>query len=209
MDRILDVIRYHLTPDMIAFDVGANWGGYALTMASICRQVVGFEPIPRLAEDLRHRAPPNLLVETLALSDRAGRAEFHIDLREGLNAQQSSLLRVDELHDKGLVETVQVETLTLDAYVESRGVRPDFIKIDVEGWEPAVFAGATRIIREHRPVLLFEMWETHYPRYKPWFEMLGETHHLVRAGDGAPAYDYYEAEVRYEVGDILCIPRRT
>lgn len=208
MDRILDVIRYHLTPDMIAFDIGANWGGYALTMASICRDVIAFEPIPHLAEDLRRRAPPNLRVETLALSSAAGVADFHIDLREGLNAQQSSLLHIPELHDVGLIESVRVETITLDGYVQSRGVTPDFIKIDVEGWEPAVFEGALGTIRVHRPVILFEMWETHYPRYKATFEALDATHYLVRAGDGAPAYDYYETGLREEVADILCIPRR-
>jgi len=207
MDHIEQLIRYHLTPEMIAFDVGANHGGYALIMASVCQQVIGFEPIPELAEDLRRRAPANLSVETLALSDREGRADFHIDLREGLNAQQSSLLTVDELHQAKLVRTVTVETITLDHYVATRGVAPDFLKIDVEGWEPEVFAGAARTLAEHRPVVLFEMWETHYPRYRDWFHRLDATHHLVRAGAPLAAIPYYEAATRYEVADVLAIPR--
>ena len=110
MDEIEKVIRSHLTPEMIAFDIGANWGGYGLIMANICRRVIAFEPIPDIAADLRTRAPPNLEVKTLAISDVDGEAEFHVDLREGLNSQQSSLMTVPELHDAHMIETIKVKT---------------------------------------------------------------------------------------------------
>lgn len=207
MDEIEKVIRSHLTPEMVAFDIGANWGGYGLIMASICRRVMAFEPIPDIAADLRTRAPPNLEVHTLAMSDVVGEAEFHVDLRDGLNSQQSSLLTVPELHDSKMVQTIKVKTTTLDTFVSTTGVVPHFVKIDVEGWEPAVFAGGVQTFAEHRPVILFEMWETHYPRYRESFYQLGRTHHLVKATNPLPAYGYYEQETRYEVADILCIPR--
>jgi FkbM family methyltransferase len=46
-----------------------------------------------------------------------------------------------------------VETLTIDHYAREKGIRADFIKLDIEGAELKALQGAEKILREHRPKL--------------------------------------------------------
>ena len=46
------------------------------------------------------------------------------------------------------IETITIDSLDLDGC--------DFIKIDVEGFEPLVLLGAEETIRKYKPVILFE-----------------------------------------------------
>jgi FkbM family methyltransferase len=47
--------------------------------------------------------------------------------------------------------------VSLDDEVRSLGLVPDLLKIDVEGYEYEVLAGAQRLLREHKPVICLEL----------------------------------------------------
>jgi hypothetical protein len=47
--------------------------------------------------------------------------------------------------------------LTLDAFVREQGLRVDFVKADIEGWEGRLLEGARQTLREQRPALLLEI----------------------------------------------------
>jgi FkbM family methyltransferase len=198
-------IRERVRPHMTAFDVGANRGEISRLLSARCRHVIAFEPNPDLAAALADEAIRNLKVEQLAVSDCVGSAVFHIDIRPGLGALASSLMTLTGM--EGQTRPIEVKTTTLDSYCAEHGVRPDFIKIDVEGYEPQVFEGARRLIADTRPMILFEFWETHYDRFQPWFSILSQTHELFRASDGLPAVEWYAQNREAGVADILAVPR--
>lgn len=54
-------------------------------------------------------------------------------------------------------EAHDFEVTSLDAEVERLGVRPDLVKIDVEGYEYEVLLGGRGLLRERRPALAFEL----------------------------------------------------
>jgi hypothetical protein len=55
---------------------------------------------------------------------------------------------------------------TIDDWCQAKGIaRVSFIKVDVEGFEPSVIAGATRTIDRDRPSLLLEIEDRHLARY--------------------------------------------
>jgi hypothetical protein len=55
---------------------------------------------------------------------------------------------------------------TVDSWADQEGIgRISFVKVDVEGFEPSVIAGATRTIENHRPSLLLEIEDRHLGRY--------------------------------------------
>ena len=62
---------------------------------------------------------------------------------------------------------MQVPTTTIDILVAEQGWAPDFIKIDVEGAEAKVLAGACQTARTARPWFMVEM---HSPPELPMLE---------------------------------------
>src|SRR5262249_36575291 len=53
-------------------------------------------------------------------------------------------------------EIVQVQCRTLDSIAEELNLEPDFLKIDVEGFEDAVLSGAHTVLRKSRPRIVLE-----------------------------------------------------
>jgi FkbM family methyltransferase len=140
------------------FDVGANWGFYVLLAskyrdAAGCR-IVAFEPHPQSAAELRTQIALNRVadayVDQAALSDRSGTIEF----ADTGSAIGQKLAAVNDSHQSA--RTITVPTLTLDD-AAARHQPPDLVKIDVEGAENLVLAGATRLLQTHRPTLLIEV----------------------------------------------------
>ena len=54
-------------------------------------------------------------------------------------------------------EVGSLPTMTIDRLVEFFGLKPGFLKVDVEGFEEEVLAGARETVSHHRPVLLLEL----------------------------------------------------
>jgi FkbM family methyltransferase len=50
-----------------------------------------------------------------------------------------------------------LQIVALDDEVQTRGLVPDLLKIDVEGYEYEVLAGARRLLREHKPAICLEI----------------------------------------------------
>ena len=134
-------------------DVGANRGqvlAEAVRVAPGARHVA-FEPIPGLAADLASSFP-RVDVRQKAVGARRTTAEFcHFRALDGW----SGLRRSPEISDeRGDPEYFTVEVSTLDD--ELADLRPRLVKIDVEGAELEVLAGARRLLVELMPLVIFE-----------------------------------------------------
>lgn len=144
-------------PERAAVDAGANRGIWTHQLAGLCPRVYAFEPNPKMFAILSAARPDNAEVYQIALSDQPGLAALKVPrYRRGYSNQHGSLeaSRI-EGKDFGVVE---VETARMDA------LRLDpvgFIKIDVEGHEGAVIAGASALIARDRPTLVVELEERH------------------------------------------------
>lgn len=157
--RLLSLL---VSPGETVCDVGANRGLFTYWLLKGGARVLAFEPNPRLARILRLRFPAELnegrlrLFET-ALGSASGEAVLHIP--QGM----SPLGTIDgnmAMDLSGPVDDVPVAMNRLDACVDTP---VSFIKLDVEGYESAVLAGATRVLQESRPTLLVEAEDRHRP----------------------------------------------
>ena len=200
------VLLVHLTPSDTFFDVGANVGRISSLVISTVKMTIAFEPNPIHAAQLRGRLLDNFIVIEEALSNKIERSQFFLDVRPGEGFLASSLMILDDLHESGMVEKIFVETNTLDNYVTQSGNIPTFIKIDVEGYEPEVIEGAKETIRKFKPKILFEMWETHFPRYEDFMIHLSKEYYLVRLESGEEALTYYRRQKGTGVANILALP---
>ncbi len=138
-----------VTPGGVVFDVGAHAGLYTLLAARLvgpAGRAVAFEPLPRNLAFLRRHvalnALTNVTVVPAAVCARTGVARF-------LPAPSSSMGRL------AADGPLQVRTVALDDLISGGELPPpDVIKIDVEGAEVDVLAGADRLLHDRRPVLL-------------------------------------------------------
>jgi len=154
-----------LLPDLVdpgraAVDVGANRGVWTHQLAALCPTVYAFEPNPKIFAILDAARPANVVARQIALSNQSGLAELNIPLSARGYSNQHASLETGWLGGKTF-GVVQVVTARLD----DQGLEPcGFIKIDVEGHEAAVVAGAVGLIERDRPTLLIEMEERHSDR---------------------------------------------
>jgi FkbM family methyltransferase len=153
-------------PGMVALDIGANVGAYAMLLgmwAGPAGRVFAFEPAPSsyrgLVEHVRLNGLGNV-VRTLQLA--IGDSEKHADFVLGPSAGESRLA----LPDEPTTGRLTVPVVTIDGFCRREGIAPDFIKIDVEGWELAVLRGARETIRRRgsRLALFVEMHPSLWPR---------------------------------------------
>jgi FkbM family methyltransferase len=139
------------------FDVGANCGIYTVMgcAANPALRAVAVEPVPRIFAALTNNVAQNNLgarvtLLNMALGETIGTVSFH----EAEDPTMGSLAVDGYLGQQGKV--IQVECRTLDSIVEELHVEPDFMKIDVEGFEHAVLRGGTGVLRKSRPRIVLE-----------------------------------------------------
>jgi FkbM family methyltransferase len=144
-------------PARAAIDVGANRGVWTHQLAALCPKVYAFEPNPKMFAILDAAKPANAEVRPIGLSDRTGVASLNVPRsRRGYSNQHASLeMNWSSGQTFGVVEIATARLDDLD--LEPCG----FIKIDVEGHEAAVVAGALDLIARDRPTLLIELEERH------------------------------------------------
>jgi FkbM family methyltransferase len=149
------LLKDHVHPTDICWDIGANNGTYTLHLSRLATKVFAFEPVPHslaILRDVTRRAGlTNVVISQLALSDRVGRARMTVPVHGFYGGFY--LARLD---DEGELD---VEMSTIDALIASGVPEPDFIKCDVEGAESRVIAGARELIARRPPVWLLETFE--------------------------------------------------
>ncbi len=166
----------------ILVEIGANVGTETVSYRDIVGsrgRVIGFEPVPENVRALEAlvelNAWTNVEIHPIAISDRAGEADFvpppddhatgvgHLaGFQDGNACEQSNALRM--------------ECRTLDSFREVIG-KPRAIFCDAEGAEILVVRGAGKLLRECQPVLVLEASPKHLKRFGATVEDL---HALLR-----------------------------
>ena len=157
--RELALMRRFLAHGGDMLDVGAHVGMYSVAAARALGprgRVLAFEPNPAARRQLEANVAlngcENVLVSDAAVTAEPGEALLHVPATDDPSFSSLGGGRFAE------GEPVRVPTTTLDAEVEARGLAPAFVKVDVEGGELGVLAGAARTLA-HGPVLLVEVSE--------------------------------------------------
>jgi FkbM family methyltransferase len=131
----MSFIMHFLRSDDLFIDAGANIGVFTVLASGVTgARTIAFEPAPFAYQFLARNVLLNNLstlvsARNMALGSRAGKIRF----TAGLGTENHVVT------DKDGVESVEVESSTLDAQIA--GLEPAVIKIDVEGFEYEVLAG--------------------------------------------------------------------
>jgi FkbM family methyltransferase len=209
--HLVPLFRQFCHPGMTVVDVGANVGLYTMLASDLvgnAGRVIAVEPnsencrLILLSLDANH--VKNVELFPLALDRARGWSNLsgHFGSNGGLVADDPASLA------SGWSEIVA--TFTLDDLIEGP---VHFLKIDVEGAEGRVVAGAQRILETCRPIVATELSLEMLPRvsgisgeeYLGGFEALGYRISLLNRGTGLPDQPTTAAQLLDEWADPLQI----
>jgi FkbM family methyltransferase len=141
----------------LSVDVGAAHGAYLAHLLLYSAGVIAFEPRPEAAGRLRAQfgGTAHTRLEQVALSDVSGTAELRIPAQR---PTRGTIAASNRLEGGCEVALHTVRCARLDEY---RLAPVGFVKIDVEGHERAVLAGARDTLGRNRPIVLVEAEERH------------------------------------------------
>jgi FkbM family methyltransferase len=162
----------------VVFDIGANIGSHTLPLAElVCPNgghVIAFEPTIWAIEKLQRNLELNPRLKNGVIIEHAMVVE-DVAVNPGqkqsiysswpLHNNKKNLLHPvhgGQLHDIGKAKMIQ-----LDDYVDKSSLSNiTLIKVDVDGYEPQVIAGAWRTIEKFKPDILME-WTPHLFQNQP------------------------------------------
>lgn len=156
-------IRLGLKPGRVMFELGTYCGALTVLAARIAgdaRCVVLFEASPVSAARAQAMAAANGLqdikVVNAFVSDRSGALQDFYLIDSGAGAAvQSADPAIASLFPQA--RKVAVPTLTLDEWIAGNGLRPDLIKIDIEGAEFLALKGMQNLLVTSGPDLILEL----------------------------------------------------
>ncbi len=171
-----------LRPGMTFFDVGSHFGFFsllALKLVGPSGRVVAFEPTPStrrmLEQNIGSRANARIVPmaayrenATLTFRDFGVRNSGYNSIYQG---------KISDQERRGVeARSFQLQATTLDDFVATSGVAPDFLKIDTEGAEPDVLVGMDRLLTGRagvpRPTLTLEVGDVGGPDIRPSREVV-------------------------------------
>lgn len=164
-----DLTNYFLReikPDSHCIDVGANFGYFSCLMARLAPQgrVIGIEPDQQIFELARDNVTINGLFDIAeiihaAASDTEGELTLH---RRMTRSGNTSIVAYDTDFTDRVGEAPSqpftVRAAPVDSLTGSMQGRVDLMKVDVEGAEPLVFAGARKTIADNPQLQIVMEW---------------------------------------------------
>lgn len=150
---IVDWEEFHLIQDYVmdgdvVIDIGSNMGFYTIWMSKFIGKtgvIHSFEPDPKNFNRLRGNIAVNKLdaqvfANEVALNDYDGIIKFTTGLDGENHISKHEETNINE-----------IQCIKLDSYFQLRAItKISYIKIDVEGFEYSVLAGASNLLRDKK-----------------------------------------------------------
>jgi FkbM family methyltransferase len=146
-------------PGAVVVDVGANLGFLTVLLSRLAGpqgHVYSFEPSPITYRKLREVIDNNGLTNVTTYNVGCGETPSVMKLHAAESSGNSSLrpaLGLAQREDK----TEDVQIVVLDDHLPLTLRRLNFLKIDTEGFEDAVLAGAVKTLQKFHPVVYIEL----------------------------------------------------
>ena len=141
--------RKFITKNQIrtVFDVGANVGNKTEVMRKLVTQIVCIEADPQTSDVLKRRfaSRHGVIISNVAVGSAVGTATMFRKSFSGFNTLSEKWSNSVDSQVKA-VESIEVQVTTLDLLAEQFGT-PDYIKIDVEGFELPAIQGLNKPVR--------------------------------------------------------------
>jgi len=151
--KIVKLFKEHVSKDDVVLDVGTYIGLHTIELSKLAKKVISFEPQPLVSacvkKTLNAMEIKNVDHYHMALGNETGWTHIHT------NGDGDASIR--GIRDAKFCQSFKCKIDRLDNIVKEK---VKLIKIDVEGSEFQVLAGAIELIEEHKPIIIIETFKT-------------------------------------------------
>ena len=139
-----EVLKY-IKPGDLYFDIGAHLGEKSLPFINKKCKTIMVEPLPFCINELKKKYSQNSLVKIVS----KGLGEKNTQAKLNVNENMPTVSTLSENWTKGRFsdlkweKKIDIEITTLDSLIDTYG-EPNYIKIDVEGYEFNVIKGLSK-----------------------------------------------------------------
>ncbi len=164
-------------------DVGSLFGIFSLTFTSNNQESTAFaiEPSAKCFKVLEHNLALNksklIKATQLAFGQEQGVLDMHYEWVH--------LIANHNMDAHG----VQAKMTTIDQFVASQGIKPDIIKIDVDGYEGPVISGAKEFLSNYDPIIFLEL-------HGEWIERYGHTPISIADTLKCHGYNFFDLHLK-------------
>jgi FkbM family methyltransferase len=214
-EGLTKMVLEYLKLGMTFFDVGAHFGYYTLLASFIVGKngkIHAFEPTPSTFDILKGNASkiPKVAINNLAVASKRDKLLINdYGIRySAYNSVYNARLSKNTISKLDL-KRYEIQTISIDEYVEENKIKPDFIKIDAESSEYEILLGMKLTIEKFHPIITVEVGDYEVegvPTCKKLIEFLIDK--------GYKPYEYKEGKIlphaprnNYSYENILFLPK--
>ncbi len=138
-------------------DCGSNFGFYSLFVCSLSNKnkVISIEASPDTFKEFKNNIDLNKFNNIKYFNKAVSYVDNAIvELKESEKDWESSIIS----SDYKVINSIKIDTITLDTVLREEILNEEtlIIKIDVEGGDLDVLAGAKKIIQQYKPIIIIE-----------------------------------------------------
>ena len=159
-----NMIKKELKKGDVVIDIGANIGYYALMESRLVGnkgKVYAIEPVDENVKSLKKNIKlnncSNIEVYKTAIGEKGKTDKMYIAEYSNWNSF------ID--HKRHIIGTRDIKVISLDNFLKNKKY-PNFIRMDVEGYEYSIIKGMKKVLKSKRPLKLFIELHPHIMKEK-------------------------------------------
>lgn len=154
------IFEKYVNNNSVVIEGGCHIGLHSVKLSKLCKQLYCFEPLDTsfelLSKNLKENKCNNVKTFNKALSNNNYKIKFNWITSNnpgGSGLDNNPMGNIMPTSTNKETECITIDNLKLN--------KLDFIKLDIEGYEPLALEGALNTIKKYKPIIVLECWADH------------------------------------------------